>query len=255
MRQAADITPIAPRMIAVPGGTFMMGDANGRGDEQPVHEVRIDAFEIAECPVTVREYKLFVDATNHPTPSGWGDALFMVDDCPVCGPSWHDAVAYAAWLNAHRESGDERVYHLPTEAQREYAARGGAAGQAYPWGDEPLPLEGVYERGLSGPITGRPMPVCSDGGAGRNAFGLWHIADNVHEWCADWYDRGYYAVSPRDNPRGPLTPTDRRAARGGSWRHDIKYCRNAARSSLAPDKRFTDFGFRLARSVGFEYVS
>jgi len=241
--------PILPEMRELPGGVFVMGDDGGRGDEKPAHEVEVGPFAIGVCPVTVAEYAVFLRATGHAEPREWGCEPFVGDDLPVCGVSWLDAAAYAGWLS---EATGER-YHLPTEAQREYASRGGAAGRAYPWGDAALALAGVYARGLAGEMVGGPMPVRSAHGAGPNGFGLWHMGDNVHEWCADWYDRKYYAVSPRRDPRGPAR-SDRRTARGGSWRHDIKYCRNAARSSLAPDKRFTDFGFRLARSDGFEYV-
>jgi formylglycine-generating enzyme required for sulfatase activity len=240
------IEPIEPDMRPLDGGVFLMGDAAGRADEQPVHEVRVSPFAIAVYPVSVREYARFLEATGHEPPIEWGFERFAGDDLPVCGVSWFDAVAYADWLSACTG----RCFHLPTEAQREFAARGGCRQQAYPWGDEPLPLEGYYAKGLDGPLTGGPIPL----GTGEpNAFGLYHMGDNVHEWCADWYDRKYYAQSPRDDPPGP-SATDRRAARGGSWRHHIKYCRCAARSSLAPDKRFADFGFRLAESDGFAYA-
>ncbi len=245
--------PIRPQMRDLPGGAFLMGDAAGRGDERPVHEVFVSPFALGVFPVSVAEYRVFLQQTDHPQPVEWGQPRFDRPDLPACGVSWDDAVAYADWLAA--QAGVN--YHLPSEAQREYAARGGLAQLAYPWGDEPPPLVGVYERGLGGPITGGPMalgtppPGMADG---ANGFGLYHMADNVHEWCADFYDPRFYAASPRDNPRGPLTPTDRRAARGGSWRHEIKFSRCAARSSLAPQKRFADFGFRLAASHGFEYV-
>jgi formylglycine-generating enzyme required for sulfatase activity len=226
-------------MIALPGGAFLMGDASGRADEQPVHEAVLDPFAIAVSPVTNAEYAVFLGETGHEPPLEWGRPRFDHPKAPVCGVSWADATAYAAWLS----TATGRCYHLPTEAQREYAARGGRVQQAYPWGNDPLPLEGFYARGLDGPLTGGPL-VCGEGPAGPNDFGLYHMADNVHEWCADFYDPPYYHRSPVRDPRGPETG-DRRAARGGSWRHDIKYSRCGARSSLAPNKRFADFGFRL----------
>lgn len=240
---------ILPEMRALPGGAFLLGDESGRPDEQPVHEVTLDPFSIAVYPVTNAEYAMFLAQTVHPEPVEWRQPRFDRPEYPVCGVSWDDAVAYAHWLSA--QTG--RCYHLPTEAQREYAARGGLAQQAYPWGDEVLLREGTYAEGLTGPLTGGPMPVGCRDAAGPNDFGLHHMADNVHEWCADFYDRNYYPSSPRHNPRGPAA-TDRRAARGGSWRHHIKYSRCAARSSLAPAKRFADFGFRLASGQRFEYV-
>lgn len=250
--------PIQPRLRELTGSGptgFFMGDANGRGDERPVHRVVVDPFAIAVHPVTNREYAVFLDRTGHDPPNDWGTAPFDHFEAPVCGVSWFDAVTYAKWLGCETD----RAYHLPTEVQREYAARGGREQWAYPWGNEPLPLSGPYERGLNGARVGGPMPIITDDHdrpdetAGANEFGLFHMADNVHEWCADYYDRDYYRSSPTYNPRGPEA-SDRRAARGGSWRHDIKYSRCAARSSLAPDKRFADFGFRLASSKDFEYV-
>lgn len=247
---------VLPELRALAGGTFLMGDACGRADERPVHAVTVGAFEIGVCPVTVGEYAVFLRATGHERPRDWGEPGFAAAELPVCGVSWFDAAAYAAWLSALTG----RCYHLPTEAQREFASRGGVEQQAYPWGDEPPAQTGVYERAFKGEHVGQPFPVQSPLGKGPNGFGLWHMADNVHEWCADYYDPDYYAHSPAIDPRGPdahglpsAVPL-RRAARGGSWRHDLKYCRNAARSSLAPDKRFTDFGFRLAASERFEYV-
>jgi formylglycine-generating enzyme len=235
----AEISMIEPEMVPLAGGAFLMGDAAGRADEQPVHEVVLDPFAMAKFPVTNSEFAVFLQDTGHAAPLDWGQPRFNHLHAPVCGVSWDDAVAYAAWLAMHTG----QPYRLPTEAEREYAARGGRVQQAYPWGDEPLALEGYYAKGLAGPLTGGPI-VCGNGPAGPNDFGLYHMSDNVHEWCADWYDPHYYALSPSRNPPGQISG-DRRAARGGSWRHDVKFARCGARSSLAPNKRFADFGFRL----------
>ncbi len=242
--------PIMPIMIDLHGGEFSMGDTNGRRDEQPVHRVAVDPFAIAVFAVSNAEYAVFLDQAGRDKPIGWGAPRFDRPDYPVCGVSWYDAVAYCDWLT--ELTGDR--YHLPTEAQREYAARGGHEQRAYPWGDDPLTLTGPYAPGLSGPITGGPMTMSYPDAAGPNGFELYHMADNVHEWCADYYDAQYYGDDEAVNPRGPLTATNRRSARGGSWRHDIKFCRCAARSSLGPDKRFADFGFRVMQSDAFEYV-
>ena len=98
--------------------------------------------------------------------------------------------------------------------------------------------------GGRGPLHG-PWPVTL---GEPNAFGLYGIAANVHEWCADWHDRGYYAVSPDRNPRGPASGA-RRASRGGSWRHAVTISRCAARSKIDPSFRYTDYGFRTVRGV------
>jgi formylglycine-generating enzyme len=98
--------------------------------------------------------------------------------------------------------------------------------------------------GGRGPLPG-PWPVTL---GEPNSFGLCGIAANVHEWCADWHDRGYYAVSPAKNPRGPDAGV-RRASRGGSWRHMVTISRCAARSKIDPSFRYTDYGFRTVRSL------
>ena len=149
-----------PRMAALPGGTFLMGSEDGRRDERPIHEVVLSPFEVGVCPVTNAEYAAFLDATGWQNPRGWGEPAFDEPTAPVCGVSWFDAVRYCEWLSAVRNDvrSDTR-YHLPTEAQRQYAAGGGPQGWRYPWGDAEPPLERYYARGLDGPLTGRPMPV------------------------------------------------------------------------------------------------
>ncbi len=228
-----------------------MGDVAGRPDEQPPHRVYVSAFELAVLPVTNREFIAFVEATGHEPPRFWNDANFNGRRQPVVGVSWHDAVAYCDWLTASTG----RRYRLPTEAEREKASRGGAGGAAYPWG-EAADGGGVFgaETALPECLTDAatldgifPQSAPFDVGLSRpNGYGLLDIAYNIHEWCADWYDPEYYRVSPARNPQGPIAGK-RRASRGGAWRHQVKICRNGARSSLVPEFRYNDYGFRLAR--------
>jgi formylglycine-generating enzyme required for sulfatase activity len=223
-----------PRMVPIPEGWFEMGCATGRDDEKPVHRVWADAFQIAACQVTRAEYAHFLVATGKAPPPFWHDPNFQDPAQPVVGPSWFEAETYCAWLS--RVSG--RAYRLPTEAEWERAARGVTAGQLYAWGDAPpesLPDYAVRWK------TG-PEPVAR---YAPNAFGLFNMGDNVHEWCADWYDARFYENSPERNPRG-LNHGVRRASRGGSWRHHVKVSRCAARSSIPPEFQYADYGFRVA---------
>jgi sulfatase modifying factor 1 len=224
------------RFVPVPSGAFLMGSAAGQDDERPVHRVHLDAFEMSIHPVTRADYARFLAATAHDQPRDWSDPALAGDDRPVVGVSWHDAVRYCAW-----RSSDGDPQRLPTEAEWERAARGGREGAAFPWGDA-VP-EWIPEAGR-GPLPG-PWPVSL---GEPNPFGLYGIAANVHEWCADWHDRSYYAVSPDRNPQGPATGV-RRASRGGSWRHAVTISRSAARSKIDPSFRYTDYGFRTVRSI------
>jgi len=220
--------------VAIHGGAFLMGSETGQEDERPIHRVHVDAFQLSMFPVTRRQYAAFLAATGHDRPRDWHFAGFDGDDLPVVGVSWHDAVAYCAWRT--REGSPER---LPTEAEWERAARGGLDDQRFPWGDE---IPGWIPQEGRGPLAG-PWPVTL---GIPNAFGVMGIAANVHEWCADWHDRGYYAQSPVSNPAGPPSGA-RRASRGGSWRHAVTISRSAARSKLDPSFRYTDYGFRTVR--------
>jgi len=226
-----------PRMRRVPEGWFQMGCDAGRDDEKPAHRVWVGAFELAAFQTTNDQYSRFLNDTHHPAPSLCGDPSFADPNQPVVAVSWFDAAAYCDWLS--RLYG--RRYRLPTEAEWERAARGGVEGEPFPWGNcAPEELPDYANRWRRG-----PEPV---GLYAPNSYGLYNLGDNVHEWCADWYDAGYYGVSPERNPQGPARGS-RRASRGGSWRHQIKVTRTAARSSIPPEFKYADYGFRVAAGL------
>jgi sulfatase modifying factor 1 len=242
----------APALVCIPAGWFLMGCDTGQDNEKPVHRVWVDRFLLATRQVTNADYGRFLrdNASLFPPPPFWTDPAFNHREQPVVGVSWHEAIRYCEWLSA----GTGRMFRLPTEAEWERAARGGydadagvgtKAGALFPWGDAPpQSLPGYAER-CAGYWKAGPEPVAR---AEPNAYGLYNMCDNVHEWCSDWYAPDYYAVSPERNPRGPETG-ERRASRGGSWRHHIKMSRCAARSSIPPEFKYADYGFRVACDV------
>lgn len=174
------------------------------------------AFALGRTPVTNLEYAPFLEAGRAPLPPWWRDPAFADPGQPVVGVTWFEASAYARWLC--EVTGGR--WRLPTEAEWERAARAGLEGAATPWGDA-LPPGEVPEGPLTGPWrAGRGTP---------NAFGLFDMGTIVHEWCLDWYDRG----------------ETRRASRGGSWRHHVRWSPPSARSSLPPGFRYSDYGFRV----------
>jgi formylglycine-generating enzyme required for sulfatase activity len=225
---------LLPALVPIPAGWFLMGCDSGQDNEKPVHRVWVDDFLLAACQVTNAGYKRFLRDTGSLPPPFCNDPNFNDPEQPVTGVSWFETVCYCEWLGARTG----RHFRLPTEAEWERAARGGREGALFPWGDAPPEsLSGYADSWQAGPErVGRGDP---------NGFGLYNMCDNVHEWCADWYAPGYYAVSPERNPRGPETG-DRRASRGGSWRHHIKMSRCAARSSIPPAFQYADYGFRVA---------
>ena len=216
--------------VHIPGGLFVMGKDGSRADEAPAHTVRVRPFLAAPAPVTNAEYARFRKATGAEPPPFLHEPRFAADDGPVVGINWFDAVAYCDWLS--RETGLR--CRLATEAEREWAARGGLDGD-WPWPGPHHPAAARIDA-MDGPHA--PLPEC------RNGYGLFCMADNVHEWCSDWYDPNYYAAAPEDDPQGPATGK-RRSSRGGAWRHKEKVTRINARSSLDPGFRYSDFGFRV----------
>ena len=239
MKSASKIPEL--HCVLIPSGKFLMGSEEGQEEERPVHRVYLDAYEMGVLQVRNCDFAMFLDATGHPAPPHWNDPNFNCPDQPVVAVSWLEATNYCDWLS--RLTGLR--YRLPTESEWERAARGGCDGFPYPWGNEPPQQWPNYVRRWTGEVKG-PRTV---GEGAPNPFGLWDIGENVHEWCSDWFDRNYYARSPERNPRGPATG-DRRASRGGSWRHHIKVSRCAARSSIPPAFQYSDYGFRVVREVG-----
>ena len=279
----------------IPAGTFAMGDSSGDrnpGDgEVPVHDVTLDAFSIDATSVTNDDFARFVDATGFETeaetfgfsavfhlaldapdddvmgrasgtpwwigvrgadwrhPGGRNSSIDGLGDHPVVHVSHNDALAYCAWAGRR----------LPTEAEWEYASRGGLDGAKYPWGDEEPDSGGAWRTNIwqgafphantleDGFLTTAPVRTFSP-----NGYGLWQTVGNVWEWCADWWDPRTYAASPPRNPQGPERG-DVRVLRGGSFLCHISYCnryRNSARSQNTPDSSKGNAGFRTVALAG-----
>ena len=277
--------------VPLPGGTFLMGDAFAEGypsdGESPVHEVTVHPFRLDRTAVTNAMFADFVAATGYKTeaerygssavfhllvgapktdirgvaagapwwvnvagadwsrPGGQGTSWRAVPDHPVVHVSHNDALAYCVWAGRR----------LPTEAEWEYAARGGLTGKRFAWGNSLLGLAGQHlcniwqgnfpatntaDDGFLGTAPVRSFPA--------NNFGLYEVSGNVWEWCSDWFASDFYTVSPKIDPSGPLTGSAR-VMRGGSYLCHSSYCsryRVAARSSNTPESSSGNCGFRTA---------
>lgn len=282
-------------MVELPGATFLMGsedaDARPEDGEGPVREVDVDAFCIDATTVTNGEFTEFVDATGYRTDAeacGWSYVfrgllpkaklrrLTLTGDVkavpwwlavegaywarpegpgsyvkgrlhhPVVHVSWNDASAYCEWAGAR----------LPTEAEWEYASRGGLDGKRLPWGDELTP--GGRHRCNIWQGTFPNINTLDDGYLGTapaasfrpNGYDLYNMTGNVWEWCADWYSVDWHLGHARDNPTGP-TRGDRKVLKGGSYLCHDSYCnryRVAARYANTPDSATGNAGFRCVRS-------
>lgn len=228
-------------LVQIPAGEFSMGSDIGFPAERPVHRVAVDSYWISTYLITNQQYEQFVRATDHRVPflddpraatDNWDRQRRIYPDGraqhPVVLVSWHDALAYCAWAGGR----------LPTEAEWEYAARGGLDGRLYPWGNDIDPSRANYDNRTGTTVVGSYAP---------NDYGLYDVAGNVWEWVADWYNPTYYATSPLTNPLGPLQGATR-VLRGGAWLLFPQFCRVAYRFREGPDFRFTLIGFRLAMS-------
>ncbi|MDF1580008.1 MAG: formylglycine-generating enzyme family protein [Desulfuromonadales bacterium] len=237
--------------VRIPGGCFQMGspaNEKDRGsDEGPVHEVCVDGFSIGKFEVTNAQYRKY--KSGH-TSKDYGGNSLNGDDQPAIYVSWEDATEYAKWLS--RQTG--KSFRLPTEAEWEYAARAGTRTARW-WGESPDQAcrnANVADQSAKRKWSNWTVHNCDDGYAvtapvGRfaaNAFGLHDMLGNVWEWCQDWYDSGYYAKSPRQNPQGPSGGSDR-VHRGGSWTSGARLVRASNRNGGAPGNRYNYLGFRL----------
>ncbi len=281
------------RLLVLPGGEFLMGNEAPDGfpedGEGPCRQVRLDSFGISAATVTNREFRKFVHETRYVTeaerfgssfvfylqapeairraarvvpgglpwwlpvagacwqrPEGPGSHIYHRLDHPVVHVSWNDARAYCVW------SGQR----LPTEAEWEYAARGGLHAKKYPWGDELEPegrprcniWQGSFPNQTTEPWRPWTMPASS---FEPNGFGLYSVVGNVWEWCEDWFSPAYHLETAEHNPKFS-EETGRRSMRGGSFLCHASYCnryRVAARSANTPSSSSGNCGFRVAADL------
>ncbi|MFC1652199.1 formylglycine-generating enzyme family protein [Planctomycetota bacterium] len=229
---AAAKPPHAP--VLIKGGSFRMG-SDSRGDHQPAHHVELSDFYMDRYEVTNGEYHGFCQATERKLPEFWGMERYRsglaYPQHPVIGISWSDAAAYSQWSGKR----------LPTEAEWEYAARGGLVGKKFPHGDVLSPEHGNYTQSQKdGPVeVGTYAP---------NGFGLFDMQGNVLEWVHDRYSDSYYEQSPTQNPMGPSKGRFR-VIRGGGW-HSNATCNQVFWRNALP-ANWVDFnvGFRCAKDM------
>jgi sulfatase modifying factor 1 len=221
------------KYVWIPPGSFMMGCSPGDKEcepiEKPAHHVMISkGFWIGQTPVTVGAYKRFARETGRqmPTPMDF-NAYWEKENMPMISVTWADAQAYCEWLG-------ER---LPTEAEWEYAARGGSTEPRYGNLDEV-----AWSRQNSG---GQTHDVAQKR---PNGFGLYDMLGNVWQWVNDWYDENYYRSSPAQDPQGPASGK-LRVMRGGSWNDDPRAVRASSRFGDFPTDRYEAAGFRCGGEV------
>ena len=276
------------KFAEIPAGAFQMGNSRGDGyeadGESALHEVEVAAFSISTTAITNNQFAAFVSDEHYVTEGerfGWSFVFagHLPDDFEetrgVVGTEWWRQVYGATWFSPEgphsniENRPDHPVVHiswsdaeafckwsgtrLPTEAEWEYAARGGLAGKAFPWGDDLEPdgkhLMNVFQGDFPSQDSGADgftgtAPV---GSFAPNGFGLYETTGNVWEWCSDYFGQDYYRASPRVDPRGPASGTHR-VMRGGSFLCHASYCRRYrvdARSSNTPDTSVGHLGFRV----------
>ncbi len=225
-------------MVPIPSGCFNMGDAfaDGWPDELPVHEVCLSAFEMDRHEITNAEYAECVGDGRCTAPKSsnsysrvtyYGDSAY--NNYPVIWMEWHQVEEFCAWAGKR----------LPTEAEWEYAARGGLAGKRYPWGDTISSTDANYDMNI-----GDTTEVES---YAANGYGLYDMAGNVWEWVADWFDENYYSVSPTNDPTGSANGLHH-VKRGGSFDHSTFGLRAANRCDFChADRHGNNLGGRCAR--------
>lgn len=227
--QTITVNGVSFTMVYVEGGSFMMGctseQSGCESDESPSHRVMLNSFYMGETEVTQELWRAVM---------GDNPSQFKGDKLPVEMVSWDDCELFVKFLN--RMTG--KHFRLPTEAEWEYAARGGRKSESNMYaGANSLSYVGWYDGNAGGSthVVKGKLP---------NELGLYDMSGNVWEWCQDWYSSSYYASSPTDNPKN-LSSGSYRVLRGGSWGNDATYCRVASRDDDTPGSRYSGSGFRL----------
>lgn len=222
-----------PGMVLIPGGDFIMGkNTSNPTDWQPEHQVSIDSFYMDKYEVTNKQYYEYCIKTKYPLPEFWGSSQFKsgldYPDHPVVGVSCIDAERYAKWAGKR----------LPTEAEWEYASRGGLQNKNFPWGDQIDSTMVNYGKKYKSTLrTGTFKP---------NGYGLFDMSGNVYEWTSDFYADNNYKISPDKNPKGPVSGRFK-VIRGGSW-HSGGMCQQTYYRNGLPVS-WVDFavGFRCVK--------
>jgi formylglycine-generating enzyme required for sulfatase activity len=247
-----------PQLVLVEAGSFQMGSVDGLPDEKPEHTVRITrSFYMGACEVTFGEYDLFCASASHRRADDGGRGRGIR---PLINVDWYDSIAYCNWLSGREGlapcySGAGRGvecdflangYRLPTEAEWEYAARGGKQSEGFLYAGSDDPEEVAW---YAMNASDQPRPV---GRKQPNELGLYDMSGNLFEWCWDWYAQDYYASSPEADPLGPPPPKTTkpwelvRVRRSGSWRENAECIRTTFRS-YDTASYVGDNGFRVAR--------
>ena len=252
-----ETSPTRPEnMVLIPAGKFEMGSNDTASSyEQLVSTVHVDAFYMDAHTVTNLEYQKFLIENPSWRKDGikdeFHDGDYLLDwngndyptgklDHPVTWVSWYSAVAYALWVGKR----------LPTEAEWEYAARGGLTGKKYPWGDGLSDANANYDRNVGGTTTVGEYPA--------NGYGLYDMSGNVWEWCLNLFDDDFYFASPRKNPRSGTNDPEyiidnfmdirtERVLCGGSWSASPQGLCVSYRFRLSPKNTLYDYGFRCVR--------
>ena len=228
---------IKSELVLIPGGEYTMGEKPSPRNnyfDNAAHQVRIDSFYIDKYEVTNAQYLEFCQSTGHPLPEFWGMDVFCsgpgFPDHPVVGVTWGGAMDYAKW----------KGMRLPTEAEWEYAARGGFAKKRYPNGNDVDSTQCNYNGTYGHPILVGSLPA--------NGYGLHDMSGNVVEWVSDLYAKDYFLEAPVDNPTGPKYGK-RRVIRGGGWRSGKMCATVVFRQSLRPHWVDMNVGFRCAKDL------
>ncbi len=228
---SAELNKLINNMVYVAGGTFTMGATSEQGsdafdNESPTHSVTLSSYYICKYEVTQALWRAVMG--NNPS-------NFKGDNLPVECVSWDDCQTFINRLNSYTG----RNFRLPTEAEWEFAARGGNYSRHYKYSGSNYISDVAWYDGNS---SNRTHPV---GTKQANELGLYDMSGNVWEWCSDWY--GSYSSYSQNDPTGPNSGSDR-VLRGGSWCDGASYCRSSCRFNLAPGRRHYDLGLRLVLS-------